>query len=104
MLGGFAILAPTQRKNIEKGSPRRFESIVFFPMPRPEERLRLWVQGFSPKARLVQSFALGKVAAQHPLSGFSIINVVRYVSFLALHAGNGLSHLDAPLHIYPPIR
>ena len=49
---GIAILASNQRENIDEAFARRFESIIYFPMPRPEERLRLWRQGFSPQARL----------------------------------------------------
>jgi len=87
---GIAILASNQRENLDESFTRRFESIVFFPMPRPEERLRLWVQSFSPKARLEESIDLSKVAAEHPLSGGSIMNVVRYASLQALEGGSGL--------------
>jgi ATPase family associated with various cellular activities (AAA) len=94
---GIAILASNQRDNLDEAFTRRFESIIFFPMPRPEERLRLWTRGFSSKARLEDSIDLSQVAAQHPLSGGSIMNVVRYASLQALEGGNGLVTLESLL-------
>ncbi|MCP4655409.1 MAG: ATP-binding protein, partial [bacterium] len=44
---GIAILASNLRENLDDAFSRRFESIIYFPMPRPEERLLLWRQGFS---------------------------------------------------------
>ncbi len=41
---GIAILASNQRENLDDAFSRRFESVIYFPMPRPEERLRLWQQ------------------------------------------------------------
>ena len=49
---GIAILATNQRDNIDRAFARRFESVIYFPMPRVEERLQLWRQAFPPKARL----------------------------------------------------
>ena len=51
---------------------------------RPEERLRLWRQGFSPKARLEPAVDLDKLAKEHTLSGGAIMNVIRYASLQAL--------------------
>ena len=36
----IAILASNRRDDLDDAFARRFESIIFFPMPRPEERLR----------------------------------------------------------------
>ena len=38
---GIAILASNRRENLDEAFARRFESIIYFPVPRPEERLRL---------------------------------------------------------------
>ena len=91
---GIAILASNQKENIDAAFARRFESIVYFPIPRPDERLRLWRQGFSPKARLEESVDLDKIAAQYELCGGSIINVVRYASLQALESGGGVVTLE----------
>ncbi|HZF48951.1 MAG TPA: ATP-binding protein [Polyangiaceae bacterium] len=84
---GIVILASNLRENLDDAFARRFESVIYFPMPRPEERLRLWRQGFSPKATLDSSVDLDRLAREHVLSGGGIMNVIRYVSLQALKEG-----------------
>jgi hypothetical protein len=84
---GIAILASNQRDNLDDAFTRRFESVVYFPLPRPAERLRLWTQGFSPRARLEPGLDLDAVAREHELAGGAIINVIRYVSLAAIADG-----------------
>jgi SpoVK/Ycf46/Vps4 family AAA+-type ATPase len=91
---GIAILASNQKENIDAAFARRFESIIYFPVPRKEERLRLWRQGFSPKAQLEDAVDLDKISAQHELCGGSIMNVVRYASLQALESGDSLVTLE----------
>ena len=85
---GIAILASNQKENIDNAFARRFESIIYFPMPRPEERHRLWEQGFPPKAQLGLDVDLARLAQDHELAGGSIMNIVRFVSLRALEAGD----------------
>ncbi len=91
---GIAILASNLKNNIDPAFARRFESIVYFPIPRSEERLRLWRQGFSPKAQLEASVKLDEIAEEYELCGGSIMNVVRYASLQALEKGDGLVTLE----------
>lgn len=81
---GIAILASNRRENLDEAFARRFESIIYFPIPRPEERLRLWQQGFSQQAQLDEALDLEKISQEHTLSGGSIMNVIRYASLEAL--------------------
>jgi hypothetical protein len=81
---GIAILASNLRENIDDAFARRFESIIYFPLPRPEERERLWRRGFSPKATLQPDLDLNRIAQEFPLSGGSIINAIRLASLQAL--------------------
>ncbi len=81
---GIAILASNRRENLDEAFARRFESIIYFPIPRPEERLRLWQQGFSKQSQLDESLNLEKISQDHNLSGGSIMNVIRYASLEAL--------------------
>jgi len=81
---GIAILASNLRDNIDDSFARRFESIIYFPLPRPEERERLWRQGFSPKATLQTDLDLNRIAHEFPLSGGSIMNAIRLASLRAL--------------------
>jgi AAA+ superfamily predicted ATPase/catechol 2,3-dioxygenase-like lactoylglutathione lyase family enzyme len=84
---GISILASNLRENIDDAFARRFESIIYFPMPRPEERLRLWRQGVSPKAQLDRSVDLDWIAREHTLTGGAIMNVIRYASLQSLKDG-----------------
>ena len=81
---GIAILASNRRENLDDAFARRFESIIYFPVPRPEERLRLWQQGFSKQSQLDKTLDLEKIAHEHVLAGGSIMNVIRYASLEAL--------------------
>jgi SpoVK/Ycf46/Vps4 family AAA+-type ATPase len=92
---GIAILASNRRENLDDAFARRFESVIFFPMPHPDERLRLWRQGFPPQAQLHPALDLARIAQEHTLSGGAIMNVIRYVSLQALQ--NGSCMIDSDL-------
>lgn len=81
---GIAILASNLKDNLDEAFARRFESMIYFPLPRPEERLRLWRQGFSSKAKLADDIDLNKIAKDHEFAGGAILNAVRYASLQAL--------------------
>lgn len=83
---GIAILASNRRDNLDDAFTRRFEAIIYFPMPRPEERLQLWKQGFSPQAD-INALDLEHLAKEHTLAGGAIMNVIRYASLQALKNG-----------------
>ena len=84
---GIAILSSNLKENLDTAFTRRFESIIYFPMPRQEDRARIWRQGFSKKARLDDSVDLNQVARDHVLSGGSVMNVIRFVSLQSLKNG-----------------
>ncbi|MEY4352615.1 MAG: hypothetical protein RLZZ609_856 [Cyanobacteriota bacterium] len=79
---GVVILATNLPNNLDGAFLRRFESVVYFPLPGPEQRLRLWREAFSPRARL--EVDLGAIAERYELSGGLILNVVRQVSLEAI--------------------
>ncbi|MGZ5076136.1 MAG: ATP-binding protein [Methylobacter sp.] len=81
---GIAILASNWRDNLDEAFARRFETMIYFPLPRPEERLLLWKQGFSSKAKLADDIDLQKIAKDHELAGGAILNAIRYASLQAL--------------------
>ena len=82
---GMVILATNLPANLDGAFLRRFESVVYFPLPGPEQRLRLWREAFSPLAQL--EVDLEALAVRHELSGGLILNVVRRVSLQAIAAG-----------------
>jgi len=81
---GVVILASNLKTNIDDAFLRRFQSVIYFPIPKPAERLRIWQNAFSPKAVLEQGIDLGRLAEKYELSGGTIMNVVRYASLKAL--------------------
>jgi hypothetical protein len=87
---GVTILASNIKSNIDEAFMRRFHSVVFFPMPRPAERQRIWRNAFSPKSTLEKSIDLARLAEKHDISGGTIMNVVRYSSLKALSRGETL--------------
>ncbi len=90
----IAILASNRRENLDDAFARRFESVIYFPMPRPEERLLLWRQGFSPQAQLDPALDLARIAQEYTLSGGAIMNVIRFASLQALANGGNVIAAD----------
>lgn len=84
---GVVILASNMKQNLDEAFARRFESIIHFPMPKMEERLRLWKEGFSKKSKFNGNLNLTQIAEKYQLSGGAIMNVVRYSSLMALKKG-----------------
>jgi SpoVK/Ycf46/Vps4 family AAA+-type ATPase len=84
---GTVILATNLKANIDEAFARRFQSMVHFPMPDPEQRLRLWNGMFGDRARLDGDVDLAVFAQAHELAGGAIANVVRYGALSALRAG-----------------
>lgn len=75
---GVVILASNLRANMDEAFTRRFQSIIHFTMPSPEERFQLWTNAFSGTCKLSPEIDLYKVAEDYELAGGAIINVLRY--------------------------
>lgn len=91
---GVAILASNLRDNLDQAFSRRFESVIYFPLPRPEERLKLWQQSFPPGAKPDPRIDLGQIARDHELSGSAIVNAIRYAALQALSRGSDSISLE----------
>lgn len=90
---GIVILATNLRSNIDEAFSRRFQSVIYFPMPDEELRVRLW-RGMLPKRWLGDGAEqLIAVAAGTELSGGSITNVVRSCAITLI--ATGMDRLDA---------
>jgi SpoVK/Ycf46/Vps4 family AAA+-type ATPase len=95
MHSGLTILASNFKNNMDDAFIRRFSSIVYFPPPRPEERLQLLQKAFPGEVELQKDVDLPAIAAAHELTGSHIMNMVQYVCLTALERGNlALSHQD----------
>jgi hypothetical protein len=83
---GVVILASNLKGNIDDAFARRFQSMIHFPLPGPEERVRLWRGAFLP-SRLAANVDLERIAEEFEISGGAIVNVLRSASLLALRNG-----------------
>lgn len=84
---GISILASNLKANIDEAFSRRIQSMVYFPMPGPEQRLLLWQQSFSEVTKLEEKINLKTIAHKYEMAGGAIINVTRYASLMALQKG-----------------
>jgi len=95
----LVILATNLKDNFDDAFLRRFQSIIYFPVPDELERLKLWKKGFSKKADL-EEVDLESLASRYELSGANIINVIRIASLMAIDSGtNKIKHEDVIMGI-----
>lgn len=81
---GLLILASNYKANMDDAFLRRFHSIVHFPMPNAQERLRLWKQSLPVSIKLNDNINLKQLSEAHEISGASILNIVQYAALKAL--------------------
>jgi AAA+ superfamily predicted ATPase len=75
---GLVILASNQRANIDDAFVRRLQTIIHFPMPRPEERYEIWQKTFPVQIVLADDIDWRHIAARHELTGANILNVAHF--------------------------
>lgn len=81
---GVVILATNLKANIDEAFARRFQSLVYFPLPDVSLRQRLWENTLNGRAGLADGVDLAHLASEYELSGGAITNVVRYGAISAL--------------------
>ena len=81
---GIILLASNHKNNFDEAFFRRFDSMIYFPIPSRDERLKLWKKGLSDKCSLEPCIKLDDIADQYSLGGADIINVIQYASLKAL--------------------
>lgn len=87
---GLVILASNFRDNMDEAFIRRFQSVIYFPKPHRDERLRIWQNSLPSQLQLDTTVRLKEIAGQYELTGSNIINIVQQVCLKAL-ASNGAS-------------
>lgn len=80
---GLVILTSNFKNNIDEAFLRRFNSIIKFQKPTPEERLKLW-QNSIPKNISVEEKLLIQIAKKYELTGAQIVSSVLHASLLAI--------------------
>ncbi|MDP2715134.1 MAG: ATP-binding protein [Rheinheimera sp.] len=85
---GVVLLASNLKANIDEAFARRFQAMVYFPLPEVSERLRLWRHLLGSKVQLAADVDLSYLAHEFELSGGAMTNVVRYAAVAALLRGD----------------
>jgi SpoVK/Ycf46/Vps4 family AAA+-type ATPase len=77
---GLVILASNFKSNIDQAFLRRFNSIVYFPIPNVMERYQIWKTSVPVKASIDDDVDLNAIANKYELTGSAILNVIHYAS------------------------
>ncbi len=81
---GMVILATNLKANVDEAFARRFQSMIFFPLPDETQRLELWQYSLNERLQPEQTDKLKDIAKRFELSGGAITNVVRYAALCAV--------------------
>lgn len=91
---GLTILASNFKSNIDDAFLRRFQAMVYFPIPNTDERRKLWENAFPPTVEMDEKIDWAKLSQQYELTGANIMNIVQYCCIKALENGTTLISLD----------
>lgn len=91
---GTVILATNLKGNIDEAFARRFQNMVYFPVPSPAHRVQLWQQAFSGTCTLDPSISIEEVAQKYEITGGAIINVLRYCAIMAMKRSSTVVQKD----------
>lgn len=82
---GLIILASNYKSNIDQAFIRRFNAVIYFPMPNPTERYEIWKTSLPAKAQLSDDIDLKAIANKYELTGSSIVSVIHYAALQTIH-------------------
>lgn len=91
---GLIILASTMRSNIDEAFLRRFQSVIYFPLPDAPQRKRIWQESFPAATKLGEGIDLDKIAIEYELTPAEIVNAVFYCSLQSLQKNNSIIELE----------
>jgi len=94
MFDGLVILASNLKENIDNAFIRRFQAIIYFPMPTVDEKMKIWKQAFPKDFKKPDDGELRKICQKYKLSGASIMNIIQYCSLLSLGKGEKKIKID----------
>ncbi len=81
---GLVILASNFKNNIDESFTRRFQSHIYFPLPKYNERLLIWKGAFPTHMKPDDAADLNALARQYELTGAHIMNIVQFACLQAL--------------------
>jgi len=80
---GMTVLATNRARDLDEAFVRRFHIMIDFPVPKEEERLRLWQGMFPVSAERAADLDLLRLSREYVISGGEIRNAVLAAAFLA---------------------
>lgn len=90
---GIVILATNFKDNIDSAFLRRFQSVVYFPKPKVDQRILLWQKYFNDIFNM-EEIDLEKIARDYEVTGGGIINVLRYCTIAARQRGSNTIFIE----------
>ncbi len=87
---GTIILASNLKSNMDDAFTRRFQSMIYFPIPKANERLKIWKTYFSKSLKISNDVDLGNIADEYEITGGAIVNIIKYC---AIHAAENDSKI-----------
>lgn len=81
---GLCILASNLRANIDDAFLRRFNAIIRFPEPGPDERVEIWRRALPQRGDAQARAALLDAVKDYDLTGGGIVNVAHFAAIEAL--------------------
>jgi hypothetical protein len=81
---GLVVLSSNFRANIDDAFLRRFNAIIRFPLPTPEERRQIWLRTLPERG---DRSGLAEQLARFDLSGGNIVNIVQFAAIAAIADG-----------------
>lgn len=73
---GLCILATNLKHNLDPAMTRRFQALIHFPWPKPEERMEIWQKSIPPGFEYPDKISFTKLG-KYDLSGAGIANVLK---------------------------
>ena len=75
---GLVILASNLKGNIDPAFLRRFQSVIYFPQPPPDQRLEIWNKMLPNDVVVEKQVDMAAFFRKYELSGGSIVNIMQY--------------------------
>jgi hypothetical protein len=90
---GLVILASNNKTNIDSAFLRRFNAIIHFPVPDPDERLHLWKIYLPLKHGLTDEEVLA-IANKYEVTGSTVLNAIHNSAINAFASQRLINHAD----------
>jgi hypothetical protein len=93
---GLIILASNFKSNIDEAFIRRFQSVIYFPLPSAGERLQLWKKTLPANSglKIPSDDELSSVAKKYEITGAGIVNAVQYCCLESLAKNEKVISVD----------